>query len=108
MKGLKMLSQTATLPTLEEVEEGFQQWRKTRGSSFNKFQTLFAAGHLFAGTARFFDLCRRFIFYLNKTCELNFQKVCCIANIDLTTRQGIIYFELLDEQLDQSISSTIQ
>ena len=31
------------------------------------------------------------------TCELNFQKVRCIADIDLSTRQGIGRIELLQE-----------
>ena len=42
------------------------------------------------------------------TCELNFQKVRCITDIDLATRQGVGYFELLDEQSCQLISNTIQ
>jgi len=41
------------------------------------------------------------------TCDLNFQKVRCIADIDLETRQGIGYLELLDES-GQSMSNTVQ
>ena len=42
------------------------------------------------------------------TCELNFHKIRCIADIDLETRQGIGYLELLSEQLSQPLSNTIQ
>lgn len=41
------------------------------------------------------------------TCELNFHKVRCIAEINLATREGKGYLELLDDQSDQNISSTV-
>ena len=34
------------------------------------------------------------------TCELNFQKIRCIAEINLTTRQGKGYLELLNNNLN--------
>ncbi len=42
------------------------------------------------------------------TCTLNFQKVRCVADIDLATRHGIGYLELLDAQMDASISNILQ
>ena len=47
-------------------------------------------------------------FQVAGTYELNFQKVICTADIDLETRQGIGYLELLDEKSGQFMSNTIQ
>lgn len=36
------------------------------------------------------------------TCELNYHKVKCHAEIDLKTRKGVGYLELIDEAVDSS------
>lgn len=48
------------------------------------------------------------VFHVVGTCELNFRKVRCIADIDISSRQGKGYLQLLDEQLDQAMFKNTQ